>query len=239
MEPQLNATATFPIPRGGLIVSCQARDDNPLHGPGTMAAMARATAQGGSAGIRANGVEDVCAIRAAVTLPLIGLLKRHHKKFPVYITPDIADAIAIAEAGADLIALDATSRARDGLAIAELIPAVKQRTGKGVFADVATLEEGVAAARLGAACVATTLSGYTAETANRCGDGPDLELVAALAGAVKCPVIAEGRFETPAQVREAFRRGAYAVVVGTAITNPREITRRFVRGVMGADAHVR
>lgn len=220
---------TFPIPPGAFVVSCQARPDNPLHGPVFMAAMAKAAEAGGARGIRANGIADIAAIRAVTKLPIVGLLKRFEPEFPVAITPDLASALAVATAGADIIALDATARPRNGERLDDLIPLVRGRTGKPVMADVATLAEAERAAALGADAVATTLSGYTHETAARLGEGPDLDLVAALVAALSVPVVAEGRFETPAQVREAFRRGAHAVVVGTAITNPREMTRRFVR----------
>jgi N-acylglucosamine-6-phosphate 2-epimerase len=221
----------FPIPGGALVVSCQARPDNPLHGPVHMAAMARAAEQGGAGGIRANGVADIRAIRAATRLPLIGILKRFDPRFPVAITPDLASAFAVAEAGADAIALDATARPRDGEPVEELIPLVRARTGRPVMADVATLEEGLRAVSLGADAVATTLSGYTDETAAPPGAGPDLDLVAALVAALRVPVVAEGPFWTSQAVRAAFELGAYAVVVGTAITNPREITKRFAAGL--------
>jgi putative N-acetylmannosamine-6-phosphate epimerase len=217
------------LPRGALIVSCQAREDNPLHGAPFMAAMARAAAQGGAGGIRAAGPLDIAAIRAAVDLPIIGLIKRVDDGFPVYITPDFDSAAAVAKAGADWIAIDGTGRPRRGAALPELIGRIRRALERPVLADVATLEEGVRAAALGADAVASTLSGYTEDTAGR-HDGPDLDLVAALAKAVAVPVLAEGRFTDPGQVAEAFRRGAHAVVVGTAITNPREITRRFVAG---------
>ena len=218
----------FPLPRGAFVVSCQARADNPLHGSAIMAAMARAAEQGGARGLRINGADDIRAVRAVSTLPIIGIVKRMSQSFPVYITPDIADAIAAANAGASLIAIDATPRPRDGLPLAELIPAIKAKTGCAVMADVATLDEGIAAARLGADAVATTLAGHTAETAHRKALGPDLDLISALVARLAIPVVAEGLYETPEQVGEAFLRGAHAVVVGTAITNPREITRRFV-----------
>jgi putative N-acetylmannosamine-6-phosphate epimerase len=195
-----------------------------------MAAMARAAAQGGAGGIRANGPEDVAAIRAVTRLPLIGILKRFDDGVPVYITPDLASAVAITGAGADAVAVDATRRPRRGEPIHDLISLIRERTGRPVMADISTLEEGIEAARHGAAAVATTLSGYTEETANKAQEGPDFALVEALVRAVDVPVIAEGRIQTPDEVREAFRRGAHAVVVGTAITNPREITRRFVTG---------
>lgn len=220
----------FPLPRGAFVVSCQARAGNPLHGPVFMAAMARAAEQGGARGLRVNGADDIRAVRAVTQLPIIGIVKRFSDRHPVYITPDVPDAVVAATAGADIIAIDATARPRDGLPLADLIPAIKARTGKPVMADVATLDEGMAAARHGADAVATTLAGHTADTAHRKAHGPDLDLVAALAAALAIPVIAEGLYEIPAQVREAFRRGAHAVVVGTAITNPREITRRFITG---------
>lgn len=212
--------------RGSLVVSCQAREDNPLHGAPFMCAMARAAVQGGAGGIRAEGVADIAAIRAALDVPLIGLLKRWCEGFDVYITPGFADAAAIAAAGCDVVALDCTPGTRDGEAVAVLIPRIKAELGVAVMADIATVEEGLAAAALGADYVGTTLAGYTAARAATMG--PDLELLAALTARCPVPVVAEGRFETPGQVARAFELGAYAVVVGTAVTNPREITRRFV-----------
>lgn len=217
------------IPKGALVVSCQARADNPLHGPVFMSAMALAAQAGGARGLRANGVEDIGAIRAVTTLPIIGISKVWDDRFPVYITPGFEDAARIAKAGADIIGLDATARARDGEPVEQLIGRIRDELGKEVFADIATLDEGLAAQAHGATYVATTLSGYTQETAARKGEGPDLHLLEALAAAIPVPVVAEGRFDTPELVAEAFRRGAHAVVVGTAITNPREITKKFVR----------
>jgi putative N-acetylmannosamine-6-phosphate epimerase len=217
------------IPHRSLAVSCQARADNPLHGPVFMAAMAQAAEQGGALALRANGPADIAAIRAVSRLPIIGILKRWDDRFPVYITPDFASAEAIAAAGADIIAIDATDRPRDGEPLDRLIGRIRDELGKPVFADCATLEDGVRAAALGASYIATTLSGYTPETEARKALGPDIALIAALAEAVSLPIIAEGRFEQPEQLEIAFEAGAHAVVVGTAITNPREITRRFAR----------
>ncbi|MXQ10183.1 N-acetylmannosamine-6-phosphate 2-epimerase [Microvirga makkahensis] len=219
----------MPILKGALVVSCQARADNPLHGPVHMAAMARAAEAGGASGIRANGAEDVVAIRAATALPIIGISKVWDDRFPVYITPGFDDAAQIAAAGADIIGLDATGRPRNGEPVERLIARIRTELGREVFADIATLEEGRAAHAHGATYVASTLSGYTEETTARKGEGPDLELLEALVAALPVPVVAEGRFDTPELVAEAFRRGAHAVVVGTAITNPREITKKFVR----------
>ncbi len=211
-----------------LIVSCQARADNPLYGPQFMAAMALAAEQGGAKAIRANGVEDVRAIRAVTTLPIIGINKRWMEGYEVYITPDFASAQAVAEAGADVIGLDATMRLRPQESLDELITRI-HGLGKPVFADVSTLEEGLAAAELGVDIVATTLAGYTPYSSKT--EGPDFELLRQLIEALDVPIVAEGRFWTPEAVAQAFDLGASAVVVGTAITNPREITRRFVQGV--------
>lgn len=219
------------IPKGALVVSCQARADNPLHGPAYMSAMALAAEAGGAKGIRANGPEDVAAIRAVTRLPIIGISKVWDEHFPVYITPDFANAARVAEAGADIIGIDATPRPRNGEPVDRLIERIRAELRKEVFADISTPEEGRAAAAHGVAYVATTLAGYTEETASRKSSSPDFDLLSALVDAVSVPVVAEGRFDTPELVVEAFARGAYAVVVGTAITNPREITKKFVRAI--------
>jgi N-acylglucosamine-6-phosphate 2-epimerase len=219
------------IPKGALVVSCQARADNPLHGPVHMAAMAQAAEQGGARGIRANGADDIAAIRAVTTLPIIGIAKVWDDRVPVYITPGFAQAAEIARAGADIIGLDATPRPRDGERVERLIGRIRSDLGREVFADIATLEEGRTAHAAGATYVATTLSGYTEETASRRAAGPDLDLLSSLVAELPVPIVAEGRFDTPELVAEAFKRGAHAVVVGTAITNPREITKKFVQAI--------
>lgn len=211
----------------GLIVSCQARADNPLHGPQFMGAMALAARDGGAVGIRANGPADIAAVKAA-GLPVIGIHKVFSDQYPVYITPNFAAAEAIVAAGAEVVALDCTDRPRDGEEPAVLIRRIREELGAEVFADVSTLREGVAAADCGAHYVATTLSGYTEATQPK-PDEPDLKLLSALASKLSVPVIAEGRYNSPDLVREAFNVGAFAVVVGTMITNPREITRAFVK----------
>ncbi len=220
------------LARSGLVVSCQAREDNPLHGSVHMSAMARAAEQGGAIAIRANGAADIAAIRAATSLPVIGIAKRRTAGFDVEITPSLADARQIAAAGAAMLAIDATPRARDGETLAQLFACITRELGLPIMADVATLAEGEAAARLGCAVVATTLSGYTPDSPRL--EGPDFELLAQLVARVAVPVIAEGRFSTPDELARAFAIGARAVVIGTAITNPREITRRFAAAVPSA-----
>ncbi|MCW5719777.1 MAG: putative N-acetylmannosamine-6-phosphate 2-epimerase [Devosia sp.] len=210
----------------GLIVSCQARADNPLHGPRFMAAMAMAAREGGAVGIRANGPEDIAAVMAA-GLPVIGINKVFSDDYPVYITPNFAAAEAVVAAGAEVVALDCTLRPRDGESPAILVRRIREELGAEVFADISTVEEGLAAADWGATYVATTLSGYTEATQPK-PETPDLRLLETLATKLSVPVVAEGRYNTPALVRQGFEAGAHAVVVGTMITNPREITRMFV-----------
>ncbi len=213
--------------RGGLIVSCQALPHEPLHGAEIMARMAVAAWQGGAAGIRANTPADIRAIRAAVPLPLIGLFKAGDAE--VYITPTLEHGRAVAAAGADIVALDATARPRpDGRALAGVIAALHTEFGVPIMADVSTLAEGVAAAAAGADLISTTLSGYTSYSPQT--TVPDLALVAALAERVAVPVVAEGRISTPALARAALAAGAFAVVVGAAITRPQWITAQFVAG---------
>lgn len=213
----------------GLIVSCQAESGSPLHGPQFMSAMAQAAVRGGATAIRANGAEDIQAIKTAVAVPVIGIYKYVVTGYDVYITPDLTRVRTVVEAGADVVALDATLRPHPEGTAAEFIRRVKADFQVPIFADVATVEEGVAAARAGADYLGTTLSGYTTRLPDM--EGPDLELVRELARATATPVIAEGRYWTPELVKRAFDLGAYAVVVGTAITSPQAITKRFVDAV--------
>ena len=211
--------------RGGLIVSCQALEDEPLHGATIMARMALAAWQGGAVGIRANGPEDIAAIRAAVPLPIIGIYKDGVEG--VYITPTLAHARAISEAGADIIALDATERPRpDGRSAAELIAQIHAELGKPVLADISTFAEAEAAEAAGADCVAPTLSGYT--NYSPILDEPNFDLLKSMCSHLHVPVFAEGRIHTPQQAHEALACGVHAVVVGGAITRPQQIAARFV-----------
>ena len=215
---------------GGLVVSCQAGPDEPLFGAGYMAAMAKAALQGGAVGIRANTPEDIAAIRAAVTLPIIGIYKVDLPDFAVRITPTVEYACQVAVAGADIIAVDATHRPHpDGLNFSERVQALKALTRCPVMADVSNLEEGLAAEASGADVVATTLSGYTVSAP--VPPGPDFDLLEELVKRVKIPVIAEGRIATPLQAAQAMAAGAFAVVVGGAITRPQWITAQFVQEI--------
>ena len=211
------------------MVSVQAPGDSPLAETSHMVAMARAAAAGGAAGIRAEG-PDVGAIREAVGLPLIGLRKRRVAGSDVYITPELEDARAVGDA--DIVAVDASLRPRPGGEDGpSFVAALARELALPVLADVDSYDAGVAARAAGAAAVATTLSGYT--DADPPPSGPDIELVRRLAEALDCPVLAEGRYASPGDVRAAFAAGAHAVVVGAAITDPLALTRRFAAAVPG------
>lgn len=219
---------------GQLIVSCQARAGNPLHGPVHISALALAAEQGGAAALRIQGEDDIRAVKERCQLPVIGIRKVFDAR-PVYITPTFADAAIIVEAGADIVALDATDRPRRGPdSAAELIRRIRGELGVPVMADVDSLASGRAAAVAGADLIATTLSGYTADAP--APTHPDFALLEQLWAAVDVPIIAEGRFWEPGQVEDAFLLGASAVVIGTAVTNPMRITERFVRSTP-AHAH--
>lgn len=216
---------------GRLIASCQARARHPLRDTATIRQMAQAAAAGGAAAIRCGGVggtQDVAAVVAAVDLPVIGLTK--HDTAAVYITPTVEAALAVLDAGADVVATDATTRDRpDGRSLRHTIDAVHSH-GALVMADVATLAEGLNAVGVGADLVATTLSGYTPDSPPT--GGPDLELVRALRAELpRALVVAEGRYHSPAAARAAVDAGATAVVVGTAITDPVWLTRSFVDAI--------
>ncbi|MEY3019253.1 MAG: putative N-acetylmannosamine-6-phosphate 2-epimerase [Actinomycetota bacterium] len=211
---------------GGLVVSCQASPGEPLHGADTMAAMARAVVSGGACAVRANGADDVRAIRAAVTVPILGLEKDDTGAHPVRITPTLEHARRIADAGADAIALDATDDARPEGGLVGFIAAVHGATGLPVVADVSTLDEALRAEAAGADLVATTLSGHTSRSRGR--EDPDLELVAACVAALRVPVVAEGGYRHGHDVRRALDAGALCVVVGTAITRPQAITSTLI-----------
>lgn len=215
--------------RGGLIVSCQALPDEPLFGSEIMARMARAAQAGGAVGIRTNSPVDIAAIRAETALPLIGLWKVEIPGSDIYITPTLESAVAVAGAGADIIALDATKRAHPEGDTDAFIRCVVETTGKPLLADISIEDEAYAAQDAGAAFISTTMSGYTPYSPQQAD--PDFDLVRRLAGKLRVPLIAEGRIATPDQARAALDLGAWAVIVGGAITRPLEITARFVKAL--------
>ena len=217
--------------KGKLIVSCQAYMGEPLRCPETMAQMARACELGGAAAIRCQGLADIAAIKGRCEVPVIGLWKEGHEG--VYITPTLRHAVACVNAGADVVALDATARPRpDGRTFEETVAALRAQCDTLVMADCATIEDirrGVAA---GCDLVSTTLSHGVAAIDCTMADGPDLPLLRqACAEFPGFPVVCEGRVHTPADAQAAIEAGAWAVVVGTAITHPKSITGWFAEAL--------
>lgn len=212
--------------KGKLIVSCQALPDEPLHSSYIMGRMAYAAYTGGASGIRANTVADIKEIKTTVNLPIIGIIKEQYGDNNVYITPTMKEVDALMAEGVDIIAIDGTKRERpDGKTLEELMKEVRAKYPDQLFmADISCAEEAVECERLGFDIVGTTLVGYTEYTK---GNDPLTEL-AKVVKAVKIPVIGEGNIDTPVKAKKALEIGAYAVVVGGAITRPQQITRKFV-----------
>ncbi|MFF1572280.1 N-acetylmannosamine-6-phosphate 2-epimerase [Leifsonia sp. NPDC058292] len=206
---------------GGLIVSCQASAGSPMRHTETIARLAESALQGGAVGLRVNGAADIAAVRALTDVPIIGLDKQQGRRRSVITVTD-AQVVALARAGADVAAVDATAEVFDD--VGARVRGAVAATRIAVMADVSTLDEGLESWSAGASFVGTTLSGYTPYS--RADLSPDVGLVAELASQ-GVRVLAEGRFVTPDDVARAFDAGAFAVVVGGAITDPVQITRRF------------
>ena len=217
--------------RGGLVASCQPVDDGPMDDPAIVAAMARAAVAGGAVGLRIEGIDNLRAVRPVVDVPIIGIVKSDLPDSPVRITVSVADARALADAGADIIAYDATSRPRTD-ARDDVLAAILQ-SGRLAMADSSTVEDGGAALASGAAILGTTLSGYTAETEER-DEGPDLELIAAFKRLGAVFVMAEGRVNTPELAALAMAAGADAVTVGSALTRLEHVTGWFAEAIRRA-----
>ena len=218
----------------GLFVSCQAREGNPFKNPALLAVMAEAAVLGGAVGIRADGVEDITAIRSKVTVPIIGINKKYDSTGRIVITPDFESAEEIAKVGADIIALDATFQESDIRAdVEKTIHDIKTKLGLPVMADISTLEEAERAVEFGADIVATTLNGYLPGKPYPHEEQyiPNLKLLESIINSPKitCPVIGEGRFWNPQDVKKAFDLGVHAIVIGKAITNPMAATEYFVK----------
>ncbi|MBU3877138.1 N-acetylmannosamine-6-phosphate 2-epimerase [Faecalicatena sp. AGMB00832] len=221
-------TTTLEKIKGGLIVSCQALEEEPLHSSYIMQRMAVAAMRGGAVGIRANTVEDIREIKKEVDLPVIGIIKQVYEGFDVFITPTMKEIDALVEAQAEIIALDSTLRTRPGnVSLNDFFKEVRAKYPDQLFmADCSTLEEGLNAAKIGFDLIGTTLRGYTEYTKEV--QLPDLDMMRKLVEESGKPVIAEGGIWTPEQLKAALDTGVLAAVVGTAITRPMDITRRFV-----------
>jgi len=212
--------------RGGIIVSSQAGPESPLNTPTIIAALAKSAELGGAIGFRVDGADNIAAVRAVSALPILGINKWVHEGYDVFITPTLESVAAIARSGADIIAIDGTQRPRPmGEKFADIVRGIHADHHLPVMADIATAREAFIALEQGADVVATTLAGYTTDSTERGGPAFDvLKEVTDHGGRV----IVEGRIWTVEEVARAFELGAFAVVIGSAITVPEFITRRFV-----------
>ncbi|MCU9816313.1 MULTISPECIES: N-acetylmannosamine-6-phosphate 2-epimerase [Paraclostridium] len=207
----------------GLIVSCQALPDEPLYSSFIMCKMALAAKEGGAVGIRANTITDIKAIKAEVDLPIIGIIKQDYDNMIPYITPTMKEIDALVEENIHVIALDATINQSENF----LKEVLNKYPNQKFMADISTIEEGLRAESLGFQFVGTTLVGYTEQSKNM----NNFEVLSTLIEKCKIPIIAEGNFDTPEKARKALEMGAYSVVVGSAITRPQLITKRFAEEV--------
>lgn len=217
--------------QGGLVVSCQALPEEPLHSSFIMGKMACSAKMAGAKGIRANSIIDIQAIKQSVDLPIIGIIKQDYEGSDVFITPTMKEIDLLVQEGVDLIALDATKRVRpDGKTISEVFPLIKEKYKNQLFmADCSTYEEAKEAYELGFDCVGTTLSGYTEYTKEI--KLPNMEMIERLVKDFPIPVIAEGGIWTPEELRYIFELGVDSAVVGSAITRPLEIAKRFIAAI--------
>jgi N-acylglucosamine-6-phosphate 2-epimerase len=220
--------------KGGLIVSCQALEGEPLHSSFIMGRMAAAAKEGGAVGIRANSVMDIVEIKKQVDLPVIGIIKQVYGDNPVFITPTMKEIDALAATGTDIIATDATNRIRpDGSDLVSFYNKVRSKYPHLLLmADVSSVEEAIFADKLGFDIVAPTLYGYTEETRGHKIDDHEYVVIRQMVKEVKkAKVLAEGNVTTPEIARSVLDSHVHAVVVGGAITRPQIITKRFVEAL--------
>lgn len=212
--------------KGKLIVSCQASDEEPLYNPEALLSMARAAIEGGASALRANTPLPVRYMKKFFNVPVIGLYKAVYPDSDVYITPTIKEVDAMAVSGSDIIAVDATLRTRpNNEKLEDILYRIKNRHNLPAMADISTFEEAMNAVNLGFDLIGTTLSGYTSYSTQ--SEDPDFNLLEKIVKSTNVPVIMEGKIWTPEQMATAVKIGAYAVVIGSAITRPHLITKRF------------
>ena len=215
--------------RRGLIVSCQAVKGEPLYGLDMMGHFARAAVLGGAVGIRTGYVSDIIAVRKEVDVPIIGIIKQVYNGSDVYITPTLDEVKALIDSPCDVIALDCTRRERPKQSLRELVEYIRANAPEvAIMADCDNLESAAEADRLGFDYIGTTMRGYT--QASKGVSIPDYDFIRELVR--RYPdrrIIAEGGIWESAQLEKVWSLGVYAVVIGTAITRPMDITKRFVQ----------
>ncbi|MBX2977514.1 MAG: N-acetylmannosamine-6-phosphate 2-epimerase, partial [Ignavibacteriaceae bacterium] len=217
-----------------LIVSCQAEGDDPFNSVEGVTLFAKAAVMGGAVGIRSRELEKTKAIVNCVDVPVIGLTKNYFEDGYVRITGSFKEVEEILSSNCNIIAVDGTFRLRENLSGPSFISEIKKRYKCIVMADIAEYEEGIACADYGADCISSTLSGYTPNTKHYNKHTPDFKLVENLATKLKIPIIAEGKINVPESAKMLIENGAWAIVVGTAITRPRIITSWFVEEIKNA-----
>ena len=217
----------------GLIVSCQALDDEPLHSSFIMGRMALAAKMAGASGIRANTVSDIKEIKKNVDLPIIGIIKKDYGNSEIYISPTIDEIDDLVNEGVDIIATDATNMKRpknDGLEDFYKEIRVKYPNIK-LMADCSTVEEAIFADKLGFDYIGTTLVGYTPQSKGDKIDADDFKILREIIEKCDHPVIAEGNIDIPEKAKRVLELGAFTVVVGGAITRPQNIAKKFVDSI--------
>nr|WP_206536271.1 N-acetylmannosamine-6-phosphate 2-epimerase [Cyanobacterium aponinum] len=217
--------------QSSLVISCQAPSNSPLHNPDIIANIALACVNQGAKGLRIDSPNHIKAVRKLLPdIPIIGLWKQMGLDSDVYITPRLEDAIAVAEAGADIIAIDATQRKRpNGETLEEIISHIQQNLHKLVMADIDTKENAIIARDLGVDFIGTTLYGYTQDT--RQFTPPNFDLIEELVREIDTPIICEGGIKTPEEAKKALDKGCFCVVVGTAITGIDLLAQNFVKAL--------
>jgi N-acylglucosamine-6-phosphate 2-epimerase len=227
LQSEVALNPVFLAINSGLIVSCQASDGTPMDTPEFITAQALTVESAGAKAIRAQGIENVSSIVRAVKVPVIGLVKSYTPDSDVYITPTVEDVLALVAAGADIVAVDATQRTRHkGMTLEAFYTEVRKHTAVPLLADIDSLENALYAQSLGFDAIATTLNGYTPSPSTGL---PNVDLVKSITAQINIPVIAEGGYTTPEQVHQAIENGAWAVCVGTAITNPYLMAKYFIK----------
>lgn len=216
----------------GLIVSCQALPDEPLHSSFIMSKMALAAYEGGAVGIRANSKADILEIKKTVDLPIIGIVKRDYDNSNVFITATKKEVQELLESGCEVIALEATDQPRPQESLAELVTYIRQEAPNvEIMADISTVEEAKQAEQLGFDYIGTTLRGYTPYTSGHVLYENDFAFLKEVIANVNTKVIAEGNVVTPEMFARVHELGTHCTVVGGAITRPKEITQRFISAV--------
>lgn len=215
--------------RKHLIVSCQALKDEPLYSSFIMSKMALAAQMGEAKGIRANSVDDITEIKRTVNLPIIGIIKKDYDDSDVYITPTISEVDDLVKTGCEIIAMDATSSLRpNNIPLDIFFKQVREKYSNQLFmADCSTIEEAINADKLGFDFIGTTLVGYTSQSHKDRIEAEDFKIIREIIKNVSHPVIAEGNIDTPEKARRVLDLGCYSVVVGSIITRPQVITKRF------------